>query len=207
MRVKPFPIAFALFTLLAVLLTSQGLAGVVTFDDLHETASASFIANGYQGLVWSNFDAMNAVLNPTIYPFITNGFYYGMVSASNVVVADIAEIDSGGTNFDFSSAYLTGAWNSNLNIEVQGFRGGTLLYDQTVVASATNPTLFSFNYLDVDRLYFVASGGQPAFGTPGSSKYFAMDNFDFEFIPEPSTFLLTACGALTLFALFRRRRT
>ena len=49
--------------------------------------------------------------------------------------------------------------------------------DQPVVASATNPTLFTFNYLDIDSLYFTSSGGQPAFFNSGGGKWFAMDNF------------------------------
>ncbi len=87
-----------------------------------------------------------------------------MVSPSNVAFnagGDPAEIDSA-TNFNFFSAYLTGAWNSNLNIEVEGFNGAKEIYDTIVVASATNPTLFTFNYLDIDRLYFDSYGGQSA---------------------------------------------
>jgi hypothetical protein len=41
----------ALFALMSVVAYSQTL---VTFDDLSETGSGSFLANGYQGLNWSN---------------------------------------------------------------------------------------------------------------------------------------------------------
>ncbi len=34
-----------------------------------------------------------------------------------------------------------------------------------------------------------------------------MDNFMFEFIPEPSTLLLAALGAVSLVAFLRRKRT
>jgi len=34
-----------------------------------------------------------------------------------------------------------------------------------------------------------------------------MDNFMFEFIPEPSSLLLTALGAVTLWAFLKRKRT
>jgi hypothetical protein len=185
---------------------SASLGTVVTFDDLHETGSGSYLVNSYQGLSWSTFVVLNAVLSPSV--FGTNGLYYGMVSASNVAVNGIggpAEIDSLGTSFDFLSAYLTGEYNSNLNIEVQGFSGARLLYDTTVVASATSPTLFSFDYLDINRLYFSNSGGLPAFGTP-SAPQFVMDNFTFEFVPEPSSLLLTAAAALLLCPLLKRKR-
>jgi len=188
---------------LSMLSTSRGT--VVTFDDLSETGSGSYFTAPYQGLVWSNFVSFNAVLSPPV--FGTNGYYYGMVSASNAAANGIgspAEIDSSGTNFNFLSAYLTGAYNSNLNIEVKGFRGGNLLYDQTVVASATAPALFTFGYTNIDRLYFSNFGGQPAFGTP-SAPQFAMDNFTFDLVPEPSPLLLTA-AALLLWPVLKRKQ-
>jgi hypothetical protein len=191
-----------------VLALSKARATVITFDALPlNTGTASVIPNGYQGLAWSNFFVVNAVLQIDHYPFLTNGYYYGIVSATNVAgnaSGNPAEIDSS-TNFNFYGVYLTGAWSSNLNIEVQGFRSGNLVYDQTVVASATNPTPFSFDYMDIDRLYFSASGGQPAFNGAGGS-FFAMDNLTIEFIPEPSSLLLTTLGAVTLFAVVRRKR-
>lgn len=209
MNAKGFLLRAVFLAMLVLPAVSTRSQTVVTFDDLHETTSESVIPNGYQGLVWSNFWCLNGILYPARYPFfVTNGYYYGTVSPSNVAFnagGTPAEIDSPGTNFDFLSAYLTGAWNSNLNIEVQGFRSGTLLYDTTVVASATSPTLFSFDYLDIDRLYFSNSGGQPAFGTP-SGPQFAMDNFTFEFVPEPSTIMLAALGVLTLWPFLKRRR-
>ncbi len=184
-------------------------ATVVTFDELSETASGSYIASGYQGLVWSNFIAYNAILDTNLPPSTgggLSGLYYGMVSASNAATGGflgLSEIDSS-TNINFLSAYLTGAWNSNLNIEVQGFRGPNLLYDTTMVASATSPTLFTFDYLNINRLTFNSFGGQSA-GFSGGGSNFAMDNFDFDFVPEPSSFLLTTAGALMLWSVVKRK--
>ncbi len=101
---------------------------------------------------------------------------------------------------------MTGAFNSNLNIEVQGFNGTNLLYDTTVVAAATSPTLFTFNYLDIDRLVFTPSGGQSAGFPVGGGVNFAMDNFTFEFVPEPSPLLLAAAAALLLWPFLKRKR-
>jgi len=36
--------------------------------------------------------------------------------------------------------------------------------------------------------------------------HFAMDNFTFVFIPEPSSFLLATAGALLLWPLLKRKR-
>lgn len=203
--------------LLLVRLSVSPVCGqtLVTFDNLVETGSGAFFSyqyQGYAGLTWSNILCNNAILFtnlPASYTWVTNGLtgdFYGMVSPSNVVeMFSGCEIDSPSTNFNFVSAYLTGFYNSNLNVQVEGFNGTTLLYNQTVVASATSPTLFTFNYLDIDRLYFTSSGGEPAFGHDAPTQ-FIMDDFTFEFIPEPSTFLLAALGGVSLIALLKRKR-
>jgi len=204
-------LALLLFSVLPL-----GTATVITFDDMTSTIvsngvpilqTTAAITNGYQGLNWINFFTENGPL--VVKMSGTNGYYYGMVTASNVAFngsGTPAEVDSSGTDFNFLSTYLTGAWNSNLNIEVEGFRNGTLLYDTTVVASATSATLFTFNYLDVDRLTFTSSGGQNAGFPLGGGEQFVMDNFTFEFVPEPSSLLLATAGALLLCPLLKRKR-
>jgi hypothetical protein len=202
-KLLALPLVYLIFlTVYAISARSQT---VITFDDLSLPPIDPFIPSGYQGLSWSNFGEANAILMSNTSP----GVYDGMVSPSNVAFnagGAPAEIDALGTNFDFLSAYLTGAWNSNLNIEVEGFRSGTLLYDTTVVVSATSPTLFTFDYTNVDRLYFNSYGGQPAF-RPEPGYNFVMDNMTVEFIPEPSSLLLAALGAATLCAFVRRKRS
>jgi hypothetical protein len=215
MKSAPFRFFAAFVALLCFAIVSPCRATLVTFDDLSETGSGSFLANGYQGLNWSYWGVNNAILFTNVLPHLfagapsngLSGNYYGMVSASNVTFNASGlpvDIDSP-SNFNFQSAYLTGEWNSNLNIEVQGFNGSTMLYDTTVVVSATSPTLFTFDYLNINDLHFDASGGEPAFGT-ASGAAFVMDNFDFDFVPEPSSFLLTAAGALMLCAVVKRKR-
>jgi len=221
MNTKLFLLPLPLFTFLAFSSVSALAQTLVTFDDLNETGSGSYVANPYHGLLWNSIQINNAILDTNLiagrHPNIPGGLtgdWYGMVSPSNVAVLfgnnsigiPNSEIDAAGTNFNFISAYFTGYWNSNLNIEVQGFRGGTLLYDTTVVVSATSPTPFTFDYLDIDRLYFNSYGGQVAFGVDGGAYVSVMDNFNFELIPEPSSLPLTALGAVSLVAFLRRKR-
>ena len=208
MKVRLLILLVTFLTLLASMSITASSQTVVTFDDLTETASGSFITTPYHSLVWSNFLCLNSVLSNA--KFGPDGTYYGMVSASNVVIngsffGTTAEIDSTASNFNFLSVYLAGAQRSNLNIEVEGFRSGGLLYDTTVVASATSPTLFNFNYLNIDQLVFNSSGGQTAFF--GGQESLVMDNFTFDLVPEPSAFLLAGFGALMLCPLLKRRRT
>ena len=203
MRMKLFLPPLAFLTLFALpMCPTYGI--VVTFDDISVDANGIHITNAYSGLVWSNFGVLNAV---DVYDdFGSNGYFYGMLTSSNVAYNGFgspAEIDSAGTNFNLLDAFLTGAWNSNLNVSVQGFSGGALLYATTVVVSATQPTLVDFNYLNVDRVLFDSFGGQDA-GFIGHGAQFAMDNITIEFVPEPSSLLLASLAALLLWPVLKR---
>jgi hypothetical protein len=66
--------------------------------------------------------------------------------------------------------------------------------------------LFTFNYTNINELAFNSFGGEPAGFGSGAGEEFVMDNFMFEFIPEPSTFLLAVLGGLSLVLLLSRRR-
>ncbi len=211
MKFKSFLLLLSFLTLFVFSTASTRSQTVITFDDMSIISNGvpleTVITNGYQALNWENFYTENGLYDAK--KFGTNGYYYGVLTISNVAYnggGTPAEVDSSSANFNFQSAYLTGAFNSNLNIEVQGFRGGTPLYDTTVVASATSPTLFTFNYLDIDRLTFNSSGGQSAGFPVGGGEQFAMDNLTFEFVPEPSSLLLATTGALLLCPLLKRKR-
>ncbi len=212
MKTRSFLLVFVPLAILMSLATSARSQTLVTFDDFdlsHAHAYSTNIPNGYQGLNWTNFGIVNGILQSSALGGYLSGYNYGMVTPSNVAYnafGNPAEIDSPGTNFSFLSAYLTGAWNSNLNIEVEGFNGAAEIYDTNVVASATNPTLFTFNYLNINRLYFNSYGGELAGFGGGAGENFVMDNFDFEFIPEPSSLLLTALGGVSLVAFLKRKR-
>ena len=204
MKIRLLLPPLAVLSLLVFPAVSARSQTVVTFDDLSDNASGAWFTSPYYGLNWINILHENSILSTSLVGLTGN--YYGMVSPSNTAALfPGSEITTSGTNFNFLSANLTGVWNSNLNIEVEGFNGAKEIYDTIVAASATNPTLFTFNYLNIDELEFNSYGGLPAFGYgPGTA--FVMDNFMFEFIPEPSTFLLAALGGVSLVAFLRRKR-
>ena len=127
---------------------------------------------GYGGLTWSNF-------NYTIGSSLPNsGYPAGTVSlpdaAYNPYGNPASIISTGQVNF--VSAYLTAAWNDNLQVQVKGYSGGTLVYSNSYILSATAPTLINFNYLGVNEIDFISSGGTPHPGYSGSGTHFVMDN-------------------------------
>ena len=154
-------------------------AAVVTFDDLpgattnydNEHGDPFLIPAEYAGLTWDNFytvDGVHLDFNPS-------GYQHGVVSGNNVAAngyGDPAQFS--GQPFNFKGAYLTGAWNDGLNVTVEGYRGGTVVYDQTVTVNTSGPTWFNADYRGVDTVRFVSSGGTPS--GDGGGAHFAMDN-------------------------------
>lgn len=183
-------------------------ATLITFDDLTDNGSGTPIANGYAGLNWNNFYVLN-----TVDYGVPSGYLAGMVSANNVAFNAYGnEAIISDSVFTLNSAYLTAAWNDNLQVEVKGYNGVNLLYDNTYTLSSTAPTLINFNYVGVDDVTFDSSGGTQNPNYAGSGPHFAMDNMTINAtaVPEASTMLagallLLPLGASTLRILRRKR--
>ena len=194
--------------LVLVLGSAAAPATVLTFDDATAATEAA-VPDGYGGFDWDNF----YVLNPVAYGLAPSGYVNGVVSPTYVAVNATANPAAlwvaAHECFDFNGAYFTGAWNDGLAIRVQGYRTGTQVYDETVIAGAYAPTWFRFDFLDVDRLRFSSYGGTPAGFGIGSGAHFAMDDFTFDeppAIPEPLTVAGLALGLGTLGTYLRRRK-
>jgi hypothetical protein len=163
-------------------------ASLLTFDELPTPQvipglNYGGIPNGYGGLQWNYFGVLNGAIRPA-----NEGYHAGIVSSNNVAFnyyGEPATIFSSTSRFDLNSAYMSLGLNLDtlLNIEVQGYRGATLLYDHTFTVNRFAPTLLTFNYFGIDRATFISSPQQQ----------FAMDNLIIT-IPEPSLigFLLLA---------------
>lgn len=192
--------------LLCGVLAGPAHAELITFDDISDNGYGTQISNGYHGLNWNNFYALNTpAYNPS-------GYQNGTVSFNNVAFngyGGTADILAASGTFTFTSAYLTGAWNDGLNIQVDGYQAGNLLFTQTVTVDSTSPTLFNFNYANVDDVRFTSSGGTPH-GYNGGGEHFAMDNVTVNAaaVPEASSVagLALMSGAGLLGLKLRRRK-
>ena len=168
--------ALASFAALALLfcagLPPSSSADVLTFEGL---ADVSPIPNGYGGLNWDNF----SVLDAAVYP--NSGYAHGTVSASMVAFnsfANPASVSAPSGTFTFHGAYLTGAWNNGLNIQVEGLVSGLPILTRTVVVDTIRPRWFTFDYANVESVRFTTFGGTDA-GLDGSGTHLAMDDFKF----------------------------
>lgn len=195
-------LAAAGLALAALFSSPVASATTLTFDDLN---GGDTVENGYGGLSWdnlyANFTAPGASGSYT-------GFNPGTVSSSIALYngyGDAASISSS-TAFTFNSAYLTAAWNDGLQIQVTGYSNGTQTYSSLLTASATQATLFNFDWVDVDRITFSASGGTQIYFTGGGTN-FVLDNLTINApVPEPTTYAMVLAGLAVVGAFSRRRQ-
>lgn len=178
----------------------SAIGASINFDDL--SGSMAPIPLGYGGFTWDNFYYLNA----QTYTTNSSGYLAGMVSASNVAFNNYSNPASlsAAVPFNLVSAYLTGAWNNNLQVTVTGFNGVTQVGTQTVTVSAYAPTLFTFNYNNITSVNFSSSGGVDVPEYSGSGTHFALDNLSVTAVPEPESAALVLLGSALL---IRRRRS
>lgn len=197
------PFRSLLFALaLLALFASQSFAGTtITFDDINTNGGCCTpIPNGYNGLNWNNFFALDA----TASPYSMEGYGAGLVSPPNVAFnggGSPASITSG-ANFTLTSGYFTGAWNDGLNITITGLENGTPLFNETIVVNSTSPTLETFNWAGINEVDFNSFGGtpNPNYIPFGSGEQFVLDNLTINGgapgVPEPGTLVLFGTGLL-----------
>lgn len=190
------------------LIVSTGWGKTITFDDI--TSAGGYtnevaVANGYSGLNWSGFDAVNAYLFNNKYA--NTGVRNGMVTSSNVVCNAFgggATISSTG-DFTISNVDLSSCWLNNMSIGIKGFNGASLADSTTIVVNTSSPTLLTLDWQNISSMTFTAFGGSNA-GLGATMETFVMDNLSFSTVPEPSAFLLVSAGLLALWGGMRRKR-
>src|SRR6266536_864006 len=129
-------------------------ATTLTFDDLSPRSDWAGVTNGYGGLQWNYFGVLDGSVRPA-----TEGYRTGMISSNNVafnLAGNPASI-IGRTLFNLQSAYLTAAAVDRMQIEVQGFVGPNLDYDNIYKLSTHVPAFIDFNFLGVDQVKFIPS--------------------------------------------------
>ncbi|CAA6819087.1 MAG: Unknown protein [uncultured Sulfurovum sp.] len=140
--------------------TPPPVEGDINFDDIDTGGSYVSIPADYKGFIWSeSFVAVDGMAYDS-----NSGYAKGIISTPNVA-ANANEDDVTLSNdevFNFTSAYLTAAWNNDLEVTLKGYKDGTELYTRTVVVSPHSATKFDFNFEGVDTVTFHSEGGTNA---------------------------------------------
>lgn len=179
----------------------------LTFEDFKLTCDSSphppipqapyscVITNGYSGMNWDNFNALDSILNCNAAGHTTDGEVKGTVSGSICLFNPWGKPASILTTAPIvlHSAYLTGAWRDGMSLQADGYRAGALVYSKSIIVSAYSPTLVSYEFNNVDKVVWTSNGGTNAgYGADGTQ--FAMDNLSYDLVPEPSSILALLCG-------------
>lgn len=202
-------------------------SNVVNFDTISTAGNGLYatVPNGYAGLNWTAFSAMNgSAANATFGP---SGYGVANTSGANSAAdlhgytASFSSAD--GSPFNLASFELTAVSLDNLTVTVTGLNGSSVVYTDVFVASAITPTLFTTNFTNVTQVTFAPSATaqsavDPAyystFGTPTSGSGFAgttaIANFAIDDVsvssgapvPEPAGISLLAMAGI---GLLRRR--
>lgn len=120
--------------------------------------------------------------------------------------------------FNFNSAYLSAFNNDVLNVTVYGYNiniGGNVLnlissltpkYSTTIALNEDIPTLYTFNYENINTLVFVTNDNKNILSL--NNNKFAMDNFTYNKTippaPEPSAIILGFLGLSGLIGLRKK---
>jgi hypothetical protein len=197
--------AFAVGSLVAFAASSQ--ATTITFDDLTDNGGGTPIANGYQGLNWTNFDVLNTSLYST-----PSGYQNNTVSAPNVAYNGFGSpaVISNNT-FTLNSFYLGAAWNDGLQVTVTGLLNGVTLGTTTFAVSTTGPAVLeTLNWTGINEIDFSSAGGVPH-GYKGSGTQFVLDNLTINGVTVPAPIIgrglpvLLAVGGFMFGAKLLRR--
>jgi hypothetical protein len=189
---------------LTILIAAPAAASPLTLDfENLVTAAVDYVPNGYGGVDWESFEVRDNSRG-----VIGTGYNNGQISGHWVGFNDAGfpAAISKSAGFDLYDGYFTAAWRDNLTLEVLGFRHGSQAYDTVVTLNSSGPTLVTFNYVGVDYVRFVASGGVNVI-SGGDGTHFAVDNLRLAPAPIPATLPLfaSALGGLAFVARRKRR--
>lgn len=176
-------------------------AAVLTFDDI-STNEYGQIPDDYGDFTWNHTSIEGVFYYVDIQQqTVDSGFINGVVSGNYVAFpTSYSHAGIGGIiatdEFIFYGAYFTAAWRDSLNVQVDGYFDDNLLYSTTIEIDTTGPTWFQFDYENINKLNFSASGGIQHEGYEYDNTQFVID--DFTYIPEPTMILLFTVGGLLL---------
>ena len=203
--------------LLSMLILAAGFsisaqAGTIGFDDIVIADRGDHpILDGYAGIDWNGFYALNTALWPD------SGYANAATSGSNVAFTAGSDFSTAtfsspdGSAFTFNGASLTAGWRDNLVVDVSGYRNGTVVDSSTLLVGTSGPNLATFNWGGVDSVSFTVHGGSsPVARCYGQCENLAIDDISLSGItvssvPEPSTLAMFAAGALVIGLSGRRR--
>jgi hypothetical protein len=157
----------------------------ITFEGIDAPGdnATTNVADGYAGMDWTTFSA----LDPAGSIFIPSGANNGIVSGTSVAInsfANPATFASQSTDFALKNAWVTGVWHNGLTIKVEGWDDGVRVAKKSFVVNydAATKLRFGDDFASVDSVTISSSGGTDADGGDASGgTHFAIDDIKVKF--------------------------
>lgn len=182
-------------------------AALLTFDDLTVGLNLTEqVTNGYGGLDWDNFFALNPSSEAGS-SFLNSGYLGGRVSTPNVAFNGGATPASlSATNaFLLTSGYFAAAWVDGLEISFTGSLGGSQVFARTVTVSRTASFIefgHTIDLLEINSTCDLTTTCSLPTDVSSSGNNFVLDNLQIgeatNPVPEPGALALIAGGLLGL---------
>ena len=141
---------------------AQQLGGNGLRDDQNENRG-TVIPNGYQGFNWNGLQVVDVQqYSSRVWDYeCSDGLTNSLVSLENVALnlkgSTVNITSSNGGLFSFNSAFLTAVCPSPQVLSIFGLRGGSQVYNVTLVLTDSLPIPFTPHWDDIDTLFFSSS--------------------------------------------------
>jgi hypothetical protein len=214
MRVRHLALSAALLTLwtadLAHAHTHVLKEKVLGFDDVGLTNYYQIFDSGqrYNYLYFSGFFPTD-VSGP-----LGGSEAAGIISQPDAILGGdlsyLSAIANPRTPFDLNNAYFTAAYRDGQEYTVNGIRGTSKVYTETITLSTDGPTKITFDWTNLNAVSFypvVGTATADPYGCGRACPYsFVMDNLDVDVVPEPASWMMSIAGIAGIGILARRRR-
>ncbi len=155
----------------------------IKFENIAPDDDAAKIPDGYKGLIWLNFWAIDddAAQPSSGY---NNVIESGSAAGYNTDFSKpgIFRSDARNNDFDLNSGYFAAAFNDDLEVTVAGYDNGEQVAQKLLILDTDQQFVrFGRKFDDIDKVAISASGGTDADPNDGSGPYFAVDDISISF--------------------------
>lgn len=137
----------------------------ITFEGIDASGDnvSTLVSDGYSGMDWTNFDA----LDPAGSIFIPSGLDNGIISGTSVAVNNFGtpcSFATQSTDFQLKKGFFTGAWNNGMTVTVEAFDDGISVGTKSFIVNYDGPTKvkFGIKFVSIDSVTISSSGGTEA---------------------------------------------
>ena len=142
--------SFAVVTV--AVLSTCAFSYTIDFEDLYTGVEMSYgmLEDGYGGFSWSSYAKWI-----TSQKMPDTGYERGTIGHVSLYTSGCRDITLwSAVPVDFRGAYITSAYRTDQDVTVEGWRGGTMIYSDTIITSNDQAYWFGFDYYNIDTLVF-----------------------------------------------------